>query len=100
MKILYFDCGMGAAGDMMTGALLELLTEEEQQDMLEKFRKAGLSGVDVKREKVIRRGILGTHIAVTVNGIGEGQEEDTDHHDHHNHHPHAPVRYKRDCGGA
>ena len=29
MKILYLDLGMGAAGDMLTAALLELFPEED-----------------------------------------------------------------------
>ena len=29
MKILYLDCGMGAAGDMLAGALLELLPDPD-----------------------------------------------------------------------
>ena len=29
MKTLYFDGGMGAAGDMLTAALLELLPDPE-----------------------------------------------------------------------
>ena len=97
MKILYIDCGMGAAGDMMTGALLELLPEEEQEDMLEKLRNAGLSGVDIRREKMIKCGILGTHIKVTVNGIGEEQEEELHHHDHeHDHHHHHQHMHMSD----
>ena len=32
MRTLYLDCGMGAAGDMLTAALYELLNEEEKQD--------------------------------------------------------------------
>ena len=30
MKTLYLECNMGAAGDMLAGALLDLLSEQEQ----------------------------------------------------------------------
>ena len=43
MRRLYLDCGMGAAGDMLAGALLELLPDpegfvEELKDISLRFR--------------------------------------------------------------
>ena len=30
MKTIYFDCGMGAAGDMLAAALLELIPDKDK----------------------------------------------------------------------
>ncbi len=35
MKTLFIECNMGAAGDMLMGALYELLTESEQKQFLD-----------------------------------------------------------------
>ena len=43
MKLLYLDCGMGAAGDMLTAALLELLPD--RQGFVDKFNALGIPGV-------------------------------------------------------
>lgn len=96
MKILFLDCSMGAAGDMLTAALFELLEEPEQEALLRQLNALGLPGVVFTPEKVSRCGILGTHMRVSVDGVEEGAEHhhDRDQHDHsheqtHDHdHPH------------
>lgn len=79
MKILYLDCGMGTAGDMLAAALLELLPDPEA--FLEKINGLGLPGVKIRGEKSEKRGITGTHYAVTVHGAEEGEALPA-HHDH------------------
>ncbi len=89
MKILYLDCSMGAAGDMLTGALLELLPNPEA--FLEKINSLGLKGVCIESEKVTRCGILGTHMNVMINGVQENvdiAEDDMCKHDINNNHCH------------
>ena len=85
MRTLYIDCGMGAAGDMLTAALLELIPDKEA--FLHRMNHLGIPGVVVSAEKSVKCGITGTHFSVKVHDT----EEDEHIHDHthghsHNHH--------------
>ena len=80
MKTLYLECGMGAAGDMLMAALLELIPDK--QAFLDKMNHLGLPGVRVESEPAVKCGITGTHMKVTVNGE---EEESEDAHEHHHH---------------
>lgn len=87
MKTLYLECGMGAAGDMLTAALLELV--DDKQLFIDRINALGIPGVHVEAEPAVKCGITGTHMKVTVNGE---EEESLDEHDHHHgneHHDHA-----------
>lgn len=80
MKTLYIDCGMGAAGDMLTAALLELLPDRE--GFMQKLNGLGIPGITICAEPSSKCGITGTHIRVCVHG-----EEESEHmHGHHHHH--------------
>lgn len=81
MRTLYIDCGMGAAGDMLTAALLELLPNPD--DFINELNALGIPGVVFKKEPSVKCGITGTHISVTVNG--EEEESHDHHHDEHTH---------------
>ena len=86
MKTLYLDCGMGAAGDMLTAALLELHPDPE--GFLRQLNALGLPGVVTRAEEAVRCGIRGTRVRVAVQGV----EEDQLHHPGHEHpcgHEHA-----------
>lgn len=82
MKTLYLDCGMGAAGDMLTAALIELLPDAD--GFVEKMNGLGIPGVKIEREKAVKCGIAGTHISVRVHGAEEC--EGGHGHSHHHHH--------------
>ncbi|MBQ1463217.1 MAG: nickel pincer cofactor biosynthesis protein LarC [Ruminococcus sp.] len=91
MKILYIECNMGAAGDMLMAALSELLPEPDI--FSDKVSSLNLPGVAINRHSAQSCGISGTHISVTVNGEEEESCDDnkTIHHHHkteHHHHEH------------
>lgn len=89
MKLLYLDCGMGAAGDMLAAALLELLPDKD--GFLEKMNRLGLPGVTVSAEKSVKCGITGTHFRVDVLGTEEDEHlhEHTHEHTHEHSHDHT-----------
>ena len=78
MRTIYLDCGMGAAGDMLTAALLELMPNQDA--FVEELNGLGIPGIRFTAEKCEKCGIFGTHMKVTVLG-----EEEDDHHHHHGH---------------
>ena len=85
MKTLYIDCGMGAAGDMLTAALLELMPDPEEA--VRELNALQIPGVEYRAETAFKCGIKGTHMRVLVNGEEE-TEHMHDHHDHEHHHEH------------
>ncbi len=83
MKTIYFDCGMGAAGDMLTAALLELLPDPEE--FLKEFAALGIPGVRMEKKRVIKCEISGTYISVTVDGVQEESHDVSEHPHNHSH---------------
>ena len=56
MKTIYLDCAMGAAGDMLMGALLELLPDKVP--FLEKMNALGLPGIEITAEDAVSSAVL------------------------------------------
>ena len=81
MKTLYLQCNMGAAGDMLTAALLELMPDPDA--VVEELNGLGIPGVEFVKEPMSKCGIGGTHMSVKVHG--EEESEEMFHHHHHDH---------------
>ena len=106
MKTLYLDCGMGAAGDMLTAALLELLPEPKA--FLQELNALGIPGVVTTAVRTEKCGICGTQLSVTVNGAEEESEDvplahthacsHVHEHDHEHEHHHDHDHEECGCG--
>ena len=73
MRTLYLDCGMGAAGDMLTASLLQLFSEPVKQ--VKKLNDLKIPGVKYQLVACTRGGIRGYQVRVFV----KGQEEENPH---------------------
>ncbi|MDR1600550.1 MAG: DUF111 family protein, partial [Oscillospiraceae bacterium] len=94
MRTLYLECAMGAAGDMLAAALLDLLDADSRGSFIKEVNALGLPGVAVSAETAESCGIHGLHWEVEVSGEREVSEDTEpgarrhDHHDHDRHHDH------------
>ena len=88
MKTLYIDCSMGAAGDMLTAALLDL--SPLKAAYVSRLNALRIPKVNYSLEKAEKCGITGSHMTVTVDGTEEDEHmHDHDHeHEHEHHHDH------------
>jgi pyridinium-3,5-bisthiocarboxylic acid mononucleotide nickel chelatase len=94
VKVLYFDCFAGAAGDMVLGALIDAGVKLE--DVRRALGSLAISPATVWTERVTRTGIAATKFCV------KGEHAPLDHahdhsrdqghgHDHGHHHGHSHV---------
>lgn len=88
MKTLYFECNMGAAGDMIMSALLEL--HPQPDSFMEKLNGLGIPNVTFKKTTSVKCGISGTHVEVSVGGVVEDEHIHEHEHGHH-HHSHSGM---------
>ena len=100
MNTLYFDCSSGISGNMVLGALLEIIGDENY--LLEELKKLNVNGYKIEISKKVKNGITGTYVDVVVDGKDEyghvhhleehEHEHEHHHHDHEHHHEHRNLK--------
>lgn len=89
MRVVYLECRMGAAGDMLCAALYEVCGQKEQ--FLSTMNALSLPGVSFKIVPEQKCGIAGSRAVVTIHGEEEDAHTHAYDHEHaHSHgHPHG-----------
>lgn len=94
MNRLFLECNMGVAGNMLTGALYELLTDQQKIQFKSTLDNLGIEGLEVIIESVAKCGIYGTGVRVKIHGQ---EEESLDVHLHrHDQHAHSHCQHGHD----
>ena len=99
-KTLYFDCAMGAAGDMLLGALFALAPAQDA--FLQAFAALELPGVALTVQPVTQGETRGVQMELTVGGVTEsggqqpGPAPPHPHRQNHQHHHQRPRQFSCD----
>ena len=75
MSSVYFDCSMGAAGDMIMASLLSLY--DKKDEFAVKMNSLSLSGVTLNAETSVKCGIEGLRVNVLINGEDEENRKES-----------------------
>jgi len=92
LRVLYFDCFAGAAGDMILGALLDAGVPFEE--LKRALGSLAVEGWDVSVDRVIKTGVSATKFRVHEHahqGSGIGDQGAGHHHPHHHDHGHHSL---------
>lgn len=90
MKVIFFECNMGAAGDMLMSAMLDLLDEPEK--FIQELNMLNIPGVHFDLMQSVKCGITGRYIKVSVHGVQEDEiYREHSHHEHSHEHHHAGL---------
>ena len=69
MKTLYFDCSSGICGNMVLGALLNIIGDDNY--LLEELKKLNADGYKIEISSKNKNGITGKYVEVIVDGEDE-----------------------------
>lgn len=102
MKTIYFQCNMGAAGDMLMASLLELLDKPEI--FIDKLNALNIPKIYISYNKAEKCGIVGTNMVVKVDGVeedniiykGNHKHSDTEHKQFHSSHINLPDKHNHE----
>ncbi len=83
MKIAYFDCFSGIAGDMALAALLDCGVP--LGDLKKDLASLPVTGWDIRSEDVLRSGIHAKSVSISEHGVTD-EAELAAAHEHHHHH--------------
>lgn len=81
MRTLFLECNAGASGDMILGALTDLLKDPAELGAM--MESSGIPGVRCEVETSDRSSITGTSVRILVDGVEEGTPGEKKHHEHH-----------------
>ena len=74
---LYFECNMGAAGDMIASALVDLF--DDKQAVVDEINRLSLPHTEIFFETKNQNGISGAHLNIVINGETETPEKNHSH---------------------